>query len=136
MAARIKPAGKTQRERDAKALGMIESYMDGLISGELSCVSCREQFSIKEITPGGVALIRARYDKLRPSLSAVEQTLADPNASKTEEQMVEELVQAFTSLARKRPEVLRRAGLAFKPVAVAQHGAAHTLDENDSALAS
>ena len=75
-------------------------------------------------------------DRLVPKLSAVEQTLADPNASKTEEQMVEELVQAFTSLARKRPEVLRRAGLAFKPVAVAQHGAAHTLDENDSALAS
>jgi len=55
--------------------------MDGLIDQQLHCPSCRERFDVKEITAGAVGLIKARYDKLRPSLSAVEQSYAKPEDS-------------------------------------------------------
>ena len=75
--ARIKPPGKTQAERDARALGVIETYMDAVVSGHLNCTSCKKDFSVNEISPAVVSLLKARYDKLRPSLSAVEQHMID-----------------------------------------------------------
>ena len=71
---RIKPAGQNQVERDAIALGVIESYMDAVATNNLLCPKCQKPHDFKEITPVQAQLIRARYDKLRPSLSAVEQT--------------------------------------------------------------
>ena len=75
--ARIKPPGKTQRERDAIALGRIEAFLDGVAEKHLACPSCGKDYEIKEINPALVSLLKVRYDKLRPSLSAVEQHLVD-----------------------------------------------------------
>ena len=77
MAARHKPAGKTQRERDALALGKIESYMDCVLDEHVKCSSCQKEFPAKELNPTAARILMSRYDKLRPSLSAVEQHLID-----------------------------------------------------------
>ena len=71
--ARKKPPGKTQAERDAIALGRIETYMDALTDKHMTCPSCQERYNIKELPTSVVNLIKARYDKLKPSLSSVEQ---------------------------------------------------------------
>lgn len=97
MAARIKPAGQTREERDRISLGRIESFMDAQISKELHCPSCKGKFEIKEITSQAVNLIRARYDKLRPSLTAVEQTNIDPAVNLDPARAREMLLQALIS---------------------------------------
>lgn len=89
MAARRKPAGQTQVERDAIALGRIESYMDCLIKGTFNCPSCGKETETKELSTTAVQLIRARYDKLRPSLSAVEQTTID--APRTQDEIINDI---------------------------------------------
>lgn len=91
MAARNKPAGKTQAERDAKSLGMIESFLDKALEGKCVCVSCKKEFDIKDLHPNVLKAIQLRYDKLRPALSAVEQTTLNPEDKKTEEQIINDL---------------------------------------------
>lgn len=88
---RIKPPGKTQAERDRIALGRIESFMDTVASGQLVCPSCNKEFPAKEISPVVATLIRARYDKLRPSLSAVEQTITDDRDKQSEQEVMDKL---------------------------------------------
>lgn len=100
--ARIKPPGKTQAERDRIALGRIESYMDGLLDGHMKCPSCAKDMDIKDLPNSTVTLLRARYDKLRPSLSAVEQTNVNPADQATESQLINQLV----SIIQARPDVL------------------------------
>lgn len=75
--ARKKPSGATQEERDRIALGVIEAYMDAVTSGTMYCPTCHKAHPFKEITPAAATLLRARYDKLRPTLSAVEQSVTD-----------------------------------------------------------
>lgn len=74
---RYKPAGQSQRERDLISLGRIESYMDSIIKGQMQCPTCQEEFPVKDITPAAAQLLRSRYDKLRPTLSAIEQVEPD-----------------------------------------------------------
>src|SRR5574340_1686700 len=88
---RIKMRGQTARERDAIALGVIEAYMDALYTGHMLCPRCGEDHPVKEITGPAATLMRARYDKLRPSLSAVEQTLVDDRDKLTHEQVIEQV---------------------------------------------
>jgi len=104
MAARKKPAGQTQQERDRISLGRIESYMDAVIVGHFQCPTCQEKAQIKEISSGAVALIKARYDKLRPSLSAVEQTNVNPDDKLTEA----DILQRFQQLIDAYPDLLAK----------------------------
>ena len=89
--ARIKPPGKTQAERDRIALGRIEAYMDSVVNGELLCPSCNKGMEPKELSTSTVQLLRARYDKLRPSLSAIEQTVINESDRITEAQLFNNL---------------------------------------------
>lgn len=51
--------------------------MDSAISQQMTCPSCQNTTPFKEITAGAAILLRSRYDKLRPTLSAIEQTVTD-----------------------------------------------------------
>jgi hypothetical protein len=80
MAARKKPAGQTKEERDRISRGRIESFIDGLAAKHLQCPSCKKKMEasdLKDIPSSVAMLIKARYDKLAPSLQAVEQTVID-----------------------------------------------------------
>lgn len=104
MSARKKPAGSTQVERDRIALGRIESYMDGVIKNQLQCPTCRKDMEIKELPASAVQLLRSRYDKLRPSLQAVEQTIVDPRDSQDAGQLTAKLAALFTE----KPQLLEQ----------------------------
>lgn len=98
----------TSQQRDSIALTKIEKYIDAQIDDVLICPECsKEHGSSKELSSAAVALIRARYDKLRPTLSSSEITNLDPNDSKTEE----ELIQGLISTVASNPELLSRLGL-------------------------
>ena len=88
MAARIKPAGSTQRERDAMALGHIEGELDRLSKDGCYCISCGKELGIKDLQPRLTAM-RMRYDRLRPTLVAQELTIIEPERS--EEAILAEL---------------------------------------------
>ena len=103
---RRKAASKTQAERDSAALGKLEYYIDAILDGHLQCPACRKKFEAKELQPSAVALLKARYDKLRPSLSAVEQTTKDPFNGLNREQLIEKL-RVFVS----DPAVARALGI-------------------------
>lgn len=90
----------TQVERDKIALARIENWMDEIQEGHVTCVKCRKQFEAKELQPSAVALIKARYDKLRPSLSAVEQTTIEVSRS------AEEIVNEIRALVAAKPELV------------------------------
>lgn len=98
MAARNKPAGKTQTERDRIALGMLEAYMDKRFAALLSCPICKAKMKpedLEGIPPADATLMRARYDKLRPSLSAVEVTQNDPRDEMNADDMMGKLAAMF-----------------------------------------
>lgn len=121
MAARIKPAGSTQAERDLISLGRIESYMDCLIKDSFQCPSCAKETPVKELNAGAVQLIRARYDKLRPSLSSVEQTVHNADDTLSEDAIMQKLA----ALVEAYPDLLQRilaaqARAKAEPVADAQ----------------
>lgn len=81
MAARNKPAGQTKEERDRISRGRIESFIDDLATKHLQCPTCKSKMDfndLKDVPPSVASLIKARYDKLAPSLQAVEQTVIDP----------------------------------------------------------
>ena len=65
----------TKHQRDAIALTKIEKYIDAQIDGQLLCNQCKGE--VKEISPAAVQLLKARYDKLRPTLSSVDQTIKE-----------------------------------------------------------
>lgn len=98
----------TSQQRDSIALTKIEKYIDAQIDDVLICPACeKEHGSAKDLSSGAVALIRARYDKLRPTLSSSEVTNLDPNDAKTED----ELIQGLISTVASNPELLSRLGL-------------------------
>jgi hypothetical protein len=103
MARRIKPAGQTQAERDLIALGRIESYMDSVVTSQQVCPTCNTTFPFREITPGAAQLLRARYDKLRPSLSSIEQTNLNPEDKATESDILAKL----SALVAEHPDLIR-----------------------------
>ena len=104
--ARIKPPGKTTAERDAKALGMIESLLDGLAHNALRCVTCQKPIPINDINPSVIQAIRLRYDRLRPTLTSVEQKTADPFANMNRDQVLSKL-----RLLLKNSELARELGV-------------------------
>lgn len=80
-------AVQSRAEKDAVALGKLEAWIDEILDGHVTCTKCRKDFEAKELQPSAVALLKARYDKLRPSLSAVEQTTIEPAQQLTEDQI-------------------------------------------------
>lgn len=94
-------AVQSRAEKDAIALGKLEAWIDQILDGHVTCTKCRKEFEAKELQPSAVALLKARYDKLRPSLSAVEQTTIEPAHQMT----VEDIVAKFQALIKEVPEM-------------------------------
>ena len=112
----------TSQQRDSIALTKIEKYIDAQIDDVLLCPECnKEHGTVKELSTAAVALIRARYDKLRPTLSAAEVTNVNENDAKTEEQIIQDLMRVFEA----QPELLSKYGLM-------RVGSATTSDEQRS----
>lgn len=92
----------TQQQRDSIALTKIEKYIDDQIDDSLQCPTCKEKYgSRKALEPAAVALIRARYDKLRPTLSAVDQTVHEEPKAESE------LIQGIAEAIKSNPDLLR-----------------------------
>lgn len=82
----------TKHQRDEIALTKIENYMDAQMDKVLACPDCGQKYEqVKEMTPAQSALIRARYDKLRPTLSAVEQTVINEKDGESEQEVMDKL---------------------------------------------
>lgn len=94
---------QNRHTRDAKALANLENWIDQILEGHITCVKCRKAFKAKELQPSAVALLKARYDKLRPSLSAVEQTNVNPEDKKTEAQIINDL----REIVRSNPDLIK-----------------------------
>lgn len=62
---------ETRRKRDLIALNRIEKLLDG---ETLHCEVCNEEITKQKLTPVSLKAIELRYSRLRPLLSAVEQT--------------------------------------------------------------
>ena len=81
----------TPAQKDAIAIGNIESILDGIANKEARCVECGNKFAIKELTKEQVSLLRMRYDKLRPNLSTIEQHMIDERDKLSQDQIVSTL---------------------------------------------
>lgn len=103
--ARIKPPGKTQAERDAISLGVIESFLDSIAIGHGTCPTCKGSFEIKDVNPAVISAMKIRYDKLRPSLSAVEQTTIEPDQKLSEA----DILGKITALLAAHPDLVQQA---------------------------
>lgn len=73
----------TTHQRDAIALTKIEKYIDAQIDEQLLCPACGGE-NKKELSPNAVQLLKVRYDKLRPSLSSVDQTIKEEGPKEEE----------------------------------------------------
>lgn len=92
----------TQQQRDGIALTKIENYIDAQIDDVLQCPKCGQNESTKrELSAAAVALIRSRYDKLRPTLSSVDQTVREEPKTETE------LIQGLADSIMANPAMLR-----------------------------
>jgi hypothetical protein len=100
--------------------------MDSLTTGILNCPTCAEDFKIKELTASEVNLIRARYDKLRPSLSAVEQTTHEASRSQAD------ILNEIKALLEAKPDLLATLlpGYQIVPVVTPSHDAAQQVAHN------
>lgn len=98
-------AVQSRAEKDSVALGKLEAWIDEILDGHVTCTKCKKQFEAKELQPSAVALLKARYDKLRPSLSAVEQTTIEPAQQLTEDQ----ILQKIQILIAAHPDLLQKA---------------------------
>lgn len=138
MAARIKPAGSTQAERDLISLGRIEALSDGIMGNAITCPSCNKPHKISNLDSSVVAVMRMRYDKLRPTLQAVEQTNIDPQDKLDENQILTKL----GALIDAHPDLLQRAlaarakvaETAVSPVAVTPITHPQTPDATDNTV--
>ena len=100
MAARNKPAGQTQRERDAIALGLIESELDRMTKEPCYCPSCAKELQVKDIAPRLQAM-KMRYDRLRPTLVAQELTVIEPDRSEAD------ILAELQALVAANPDLIR-----------------------------
>lgn len=105
LSVRLKTSGQTQLERDRIAVGVIESLLDAQMGHEVECPTCKKGHVIKELSQATLTAMRIRYDKLRPALSAVEQTNIDPEESLTEQQLMDRLL----ALIDAHPDLVQRA---------------------------
>lgn len=60
------------KDKDEKALSQIEHIIDSIATGTILCSECGKEHVMPELAQAHVRLLTARYDKLRPTLSAVE----------------------------------------------------------------
>lgn len=119
-AQRSGPKSKVQSDagRDAATLARLEEYIDQILAGHVTCTICRKEFEAKELQPSAVALLKARYDKLRPSLSAVEQTASDPFNGMNRQQLLDSIRELL-----KNPSIARELGVSVAaPVIVKPEG--------------
>ena len=105
LSVRLKPAGQTQLERDRIAVGRIEQLLDAQMGNNVICPKCGIGHKIKELSQATLIAMRIRYDKLRPALSAVEQTNIDPEQTLTEQQLMDRLI----ALIDAHPDLVQRA---------------------------
>lgn len=120
---------QSQKERDSIALAKLESWIDQIIDGHVTCSVCRKEFEAKELQPSAVALLKARYDKLRPSLSAVEQTTIQAESG-TESDILAQIKRLTESNQEVREALLailmntpaQSAPVADIPTTAVQHG--------------
>ena len=125
--ARIKPPGATTAERDAISLGRIESFLDGIIEGKMQCPSCQKEYQVKDLDRSCLAAIEARYDKLRPTLSAVEMQQPDPLEGVSRPDMIARL-----RLLLQDPSIARELGIDVpKPQPVVSAINVHTQQASD-----
>ena len=71
-----------------------------------------------ELTPTQIRAGEILLDRALPKLSAVEQTVIDPAASMSEEEILAQLM----DLARKHPQIVRKLQAQMTPVIAAQQG--------------
>lgn len=94
--------GRTRKaaEKDAIALAFLEQKMDEIARNACTCVECGKDIENKDIPPQAVKVMQMRYDKLRPSLSAVTQeTIQHETRSETD------ILGQFKALAEQNQEV-------------------------------
>lgn len=82
----------TQQQRDSLALSKIEELLDKQVNGK------------KRLSPSTLMALRIRYDKLRPALSSVEQTVHNADDQLSDEQ----LLAKFDALVQAHPALLER----------------------------
>lgn len=99
----ISSAPQTNAQRDAATLARLESWIDEILDGHVTCTKCESKFPAKELQPSAVALLKARYDKLRPSLSAVEQTNVNPDDKLDDSALLDR----FKALIAANPDLLQ-----------------------------
>ena len=96
--------GMTKHQRDEIALTKIENFMDAQMDKVLACPYCGKDYeNVKVIEPAQAALIRARYDKLRPTLSAVEQT----NINESDQMSEADLMAKLKTFVQQHPDLIR-----------------------------
>ena len=71
----------------------------------MQCPTCQNDFDIKEINPAVIQALKIRYDKLRPSLSAVEQTMVEPDQKLSEA----DILGKITALLAAHPDLVQQA---------------------------
>lgn len=81
---------RTQAERDVQALNRIEQFLDSVQQGK----------NKKQVDPMRLKAAEIRYNKLRPALSAVEQTTHESARSS------EDIINDIKALLLAKPELL------------------------------
>lgn len=114
--ARRKPPSQSQEERDRISLGRIEAFLDQATSGTVNCPTCRKNFPVKDIEPTTLKAIEIRYSRLRPTLSAVEQSVPDPFAGTSRSELIAQL---RTFLAD--PSIARELGITVAAPQIVEH---------------
>ena len=100
----IRRALSLKHQRDEIALTKIENFMDAQMDKVLACPDCGKEYeNVKVIEPAQATLIRARYDKLRPTLSAVEQANIDESDKLSEADIMAKL----RALVGANPDLIR-----------------------------
>lgn len=93
----------TPHQRDAIALTKIEKFLDKQIDGEL-----------QDWSPTRLKALEIRYNKLRPALSAVDNTVHSTAENETPEQMMAKL----QALLAANPHIIRDMHASLGPKAV------------------
>lgn len=112
-----------QKERDRKALAAIERLID---SHAFVCNECKKDKQAKDLSPTQAALIKMRYERLRPVLSSVEQTTVHEYEGLDADEIARQVAAMLTS----NPAVLVQVLRADDQARVAVLAALHELDTN------
>jgi hypothetical protein len=97
---------KLQRARSPEAARKLEAWRDRYRAGELIERLVRHARGEVGLSASQIKALEIVLDRLEPRLSAVEQTVHDPDAQKTPEQLLDELGE----LLKAHPEYVRKLG--------------------------